>query len=65
MKMEWMRELYKMKKTTLETRVGHATTSFLQEETRQYIEKHTINGKYTGEPKYLQIYTQLEAYNKN
>ena len=54
-----------MKKTTLETRVGHATTSFLQEETRQYIEKHTINGKYTGEPKYLQIYTQLEAYNKN
>ena len=43
--MEWLNEVYNMKKTTLETRVGHATTSFLQEETRQYIEKHTIKDR--------------------
>jgi len=59
-----MGELDKMNQETLDTRVGHATTSFLQEETQKYIELNTVDGVYRGEPKYLQIYKSLQEYNK-
>lgn len=49
---------------TLDTRVGHRTTSFLERETKQYIELHTINGVFNGDRKYLDIYKTLTEYNK-
>jgi len=52
-----------MTEQTIETRVGHATTSFLEQETKKYIELNTIEGKYIGDPKYIQIYNNLRNYN--
>ena len=51
------------KMENLETRVGYATTSFLERETRKYIIANTKNGKYIGDIKYIQILNELSSYN--
>ena len=51
------------KMENLETRVGYATTSFLERETRKYIIANTKNGQYIGDIKYIQILNELNSYN--
>jgi hypothetical protein len=47
-----------------ETRVGYATTSFLEELCLDYIKAHTENGKFTGDVHYLIAYDSLRRYNE-
>ena len=53
-----------MSEDSLDTRVGHRTTSVLREEIKKYIISNTVNGEYEGELKYLQIYEELCKYDK-
>ena len=54
-----------MNNETIETKVGYATTSFLERETRKYIVANTKNGEYVGDIKYIQILNELNSYNAN
>ena len=47
----------------MDSRVGHGSTSVLQNEVKNYIIANTIDCKYVGEPKYLQIYAEISNYN--
>lgn len=49
--------------TSLDCRVGHGATSFLENITRDYIVSHTVGGEYTGKPDYLLKYVELVKYN--
>ena len=51
------------KMENLETKVGYATTSFLERETRKYVAANTKNGEYIGDIKYIQILNELNSYN--
>ena len=59
-----MNETSENSENSIETRVGYATTSFLEKETRDYIIANTINGEYKGDPKYLDIMESLKKYNQ-
>ena len=50
-------------KFEMDSRVGHGSTSVLQNEVKKYIIANTIDCKYVGEPKYLQIYAEISNYN--
>lgn len=48
----------------MDSRVGYAATSILEELTLDYIKAYTINNEYKGDVKYLLVYQQLKNYNE-
>ena len=58
-----LERMCKKEKFEMDTRVGHGSTSVLEHELKKYIIANTINCKYVGEPKYLQIYAEISNYN--
>lgn len=50
---------------TSETRVGHMTTSVLQDMCSDYIRAFTVNGRFTGDVHYLIQYNALREYDEH
>ena len=50
---------------TIETRVGYMSVAILTNQIKDYIHAFTVNGKYEGELKYIDLAVQYAGFLKN